>query len=710
MKPEIILPPKYYLSHFQEFLTLLRQNYRPYFEHQHQQFLDQFDSLTEDSKCSFIRMVNRKGTLFSVETLRYQEIADTEASLEELQDKNFVRRACAQDLPAILSGLKKEKLLALLAGHSRPLKKSWSKTQLVALAVEEAGHIQSSCPQIFQNWVVQLKEEELEYLMFLFFGKIQSNLTLYALRDLGIRKTSTQKTTFESRFSSLEEARTHYFFSILIGRPGSLSLVTAADIHAWPSPPDHLCFLLREEALLSLYNQRRESCDPQALLEILEHCHGHPGREKRARLLYQAGHTEDCLEVLHAILENPNIDEEYLFAEDFMARKFGVRKRSLLTETLRNAQKIEIDESYFRHPELGIQDHLKSKGIKSYFAENDLWNSLFGIFFWHELFESTASALFNEFERSPRDLYGSLFFERHEAAIRRKLELLEDKQKLFEYIGEIYSSKSEIPNGVFSFQEDTLELVSTFLQKASAVGVREILLHMAQDYRNRNTGYPDLMCVCENEVFFYEIKAEGDSLKNKQLKQLLALSRAGFRVEVIGVEYKFNPEQTYVVVDIETTGGSPGHHRITELGAVKVQGGKVIGSYQTLVNPERPIPRMIQDLTGISNQMVVDAPKFREVADAFNEFTRDAIFVAHNVGFDYGFIQKEFEKIEKRFVRPYICTKAAMRKYYPGLSSYGLKNLTTHFSIPLTEHHRAMCDALASAQLLFKINDKRAGL
>ena len=89
---------------------------------------------------------------------------------------------------------------------------------------------------------------------------------------------------------------------------------------------------------------------------------------------------------------------------------------------------------------------------------------------------------------------------------------------------------------------------------------------------------------------------------------------------------------------------------------------------------------------------------------------QDSIFVAHNVKFDYGFIQREFAKVGVEFVRAHLCTCAGMRKTHPGLKSYGLKNLTEHFEIKLDQHHRALSDARAAAELLVLMNRKRGDI
>jgi DNA polymerase-3 subunit epsilon len=163
-------------------------------------------------------------------------------------------------------------------------------------------------------------------------------------------------------------------------------------------------------------------------------------------------------------------------------------------------------------------------------------------------------------------------------------------------------------------------------------------------------------------------------------------------------------------VDVETTGGRGEHHRVTEIGAVKVRNGAIVGRFSTLLNPQRSIPPGITRLTGITPAMVEDAPYFSDIADEFEEFLQGAIFVAHNVEFDYGFISGEFARLGRSFQNPRLCTCATMRKLYPGQRSYSLAALAESWDIPLRNHHRALCDAEAAAQLLLIVNEKRSEL
>ena len=117
-----------------------------------------------------------------------------------------------------------------------------------------------------------------------------------------------------------------------------------------------------------------------------------------------------------------------------------------------------------------------------------------------------------------------------------------------------------------------------------------------------------------------------------------------------------NTERKYAIVDIETTGGLATRDKITEIAIVLHDGEKVIDQYQTLVNPERSIPPYISDMTGITDQMVADAPLFCEVAKDIVLKTEGAVFVAHNARFDYGFLREEFARLGYAYTRKQLCT------------------------------------------------------
>jgi DNA polymerase-3 subunit epsilon len=345
------------------------------------------------------------------------------------------------------------------------------------------------------------------------------------------------------------------------------------------------------------------------------------------------------------------------------------------------------------------------QGWTTYHTENGLWPVLFGLVFWDELFGS-AAGYGSEFDYRPQSLKDKTFHSRFAVEIAAKLEAIRSGAGL-ETVRETIRQRQGEPNGLFYWFDGLEALVASFLAAAPRQATADLLQKMAEDFYALRDGFPDLVLMREGQMRFVEIKGEGDQVRRHQLARLNLLRNIGFEADICRVTYRTDPDQIYVVVDVETTGGRPPNDRVTEIGAVKIQHGEIIGEWSSLINPEKRIPHFITQLTGISNDMVRDAPTFAEIADAFEAFMAGAIFVAHNAGFDHGFIASEFRRLERRFRHPKLCTVASMRKYYPGFASYGLANLCREFDIELVNHHRALADARAAAALLNLVNEKR---
>jgi len=166
----------------------------------------------------------------------------------------------------------------------------------------------------------------------------------------------------------------------------------------------------------------------------------------------------------------------------------------------------------------------------------------------------------------------------------------------------------------------------------------------------------------------------------------------------------------FVVVDIEATGAKMPPNRIIELGAYRIRGGRIVDNFSTLVNPEISIPRFVAMLTGISNEMVREAPLFAAVAPQWLEFVADAVLIAHNAPFDTNFLNHEIARVYPghRMMNPHLCTVTLSRRVLPGLANYRLETVANHFAIPIFDRHRAGSDALATAEVFLRILERLA--
>ena len=164
-------------------------------------------------------------------------------------------------------------------------------------------------------------------------------------------------------------------------------------------------------------------------------------------------------------------------------------------------------------------------------------------------------------------------------------------------------------------------------------------------------------------------------------------------------------ETDFVVFDLETTGAKTPPCRVTEIGAYRVAGGRVVEEFQTLVNPETPIPPFITGLTGISDRMVKNAPVFRDVAADFLDFIGDSVLVAHNAHFDMRFLNHEIGRIYRnyRVANPSLCTVRLSRRLVTDIDNHRLRTLADYYSIALVNHHRASDDARATAHIFINL-------
>ncbi|KKO50350.1 DNA polymerase III subunit epsilon [Arsukibacterium sp. MJ3] len=733
----------YYLQHFNELLSFVTQHYKAVLTAEATAFISDYSALSDSAQQLLVRMLNRKGLVFSDAELNYSEIGPSEPVLNQLTEAGFVAPLNADDLADFWLRLTKDTLWQLLqlaksqfsaaewAEHVAKLaiKKSQTKPQLLGSALKLPVNWLALIDTLPQRYIALQRQDTLNYLYFLYFGRIEANLSLFTLRDLGIRQAGQFKQQFQPRFTDLNQAQLAY--QLANTKPAIIALAkqlkkqpdTAepalkqwlASVNAWPASADEALLLKRSERYYQLGKLAEQYTLPVLAMRFYQLSNGFPASERLVRLYYQQQQPDAAKVLLEQLLQDPSCDEEWLFAEDFYQRKFSngatAQRRSQLTQLLHDAPVVGVDELYLGKAEQGLIAHYRQQGYTVFHGENNLWLALFGLWFWHELFEHEHSALHNPFERRPRNLASGGFYQQFSHIIEQKLQQLLEPTAARMLLVALTSHYGKA-NSVFYWHTGLADQLLPLLQYApksteTSSALAQILRAMAEDFSRHRSGYPDLLLIKDQQLQFIEVKAPGDKIQRHQLARLLALKQAGFNARIEKLQWIVDPNRIYVVLDVETTGGKAVNDRVTEIGAVKVQAGHVLDTFSTLVNPERHIPSFISRLTGISNNMVAGAPKFAAVAAKLQQFLEGTVFVAHNVKFDYGFIRAELARCDITLDLPQLCTVVNMRRYYPGLASYSLGNLCREFDINLTNHHRALDDATATVELLKMINSRR---
>ena len=701
----------YYLDHFFEMLDFVMEHNEALLDSSHLDFVRQFRKVPRDAQGLFVRMANRKGRAFRIDRLEYREISDMSKSIEDLRSGRLVREPGNEEFSDWLNLMTRAELIDLIQNlpfvlADSPQLGSASKTGLISFIMRTYPFEtvrEYACPAIVVEYA-----DALDYLIYLYFGSLREGLTAFTLRDLGIRKTRSGKQNYRPRFDSREVALAAFHYHRTRHRIRSASpdeLVEMVDeAPLWIVVDDADAIVSRNRTINLLGRSLERQQEPELALFVYLLSNQFPATERAVRLHYQLGEREEAKQLLRSLIDDPSSDEELIFAEDFYERKFGERKVGRLTEMLRGAEVLALNELGRENPEAAAVAYFEETGAEAFHVENLVWSQLFGIVFWDLLFEKQ---IHSEFDLMPAGLGTANFYGDNEAFIEERLAGLEDPDWIDQQISRVEEQIESVPNYLVDPAPELFECVRKLADLAPRQSLQVLLRELARDFRANRSGFPDLLVIENDGVRLVEVKAEGDQIQRNQLVQMERLRRAGFDVSVVKIQWVVDPEQEYVVVDLETTGGNPAWHRVTEIGAVKVKGGKIVDQWSTLVNPERTIPANIVRLTGITEEMVVDAPKFSEVGDRFREFLGEGIFVAHRASFDYGFLREEYARLEEGFSAPTLCTVVESRRHFPGLSSYGLAKLSKYFGIPLVKHHRALCDARATAELLILINQRR---
>lgn len=706
------LPTYYYHSHFVEMIRFVEAHYGHVLLDSHDTFIRDFERLPADAQRLYVRLVNRKGHVFAAHRLTYPELGDTAPLVAILREQRWLESPSEAHFDELLGFLTRAELREALAPMFVGLPGSMKKAEFVGFARANCTAADFVSRADLSRLVVQSRADEVAFLMFLYFGRLQEGLARFTMRDLGIVRTHNFRETFEPRFADREEALEHYYFETRLARLRSAPAGAVEELMdqfcEWPEPVSPGAAALRDTLAYRLGRIAEKAGDTYAALRLFQAGESAKCTERCVRMLFASGQKDEARQYLEKCIDDPGSDEEWLFARDLYERKFGNKRTSAVTDVLRAAETIDIDEAQSGSPERAAAGYFEGAGQRAFRVENALWRTFFGLYFWDELFAGDDADLHSPFEFLPRNLTTGTFYDDHRAAVDRKLALLDQPKVVIRELLRASTAHYGTPNGVFRWRRSVIDALFALLERERGEPLRQVLMRFCRDYEDSRYGYPDLLVLDAEGARFVEVKTEGDQLRRNQLLRIEQLRSAGFRADVLRIRWTLDPRQEYVVVDVETTGGRGERHRVTEIGAVKLRNGEIVGRFSTLLNPQRSIPPGITRLTGITPDMVADAPYFSDIADEFEAFMRGAIFVAHNVEFDYGFIAREFGRLGRKFRHPKLCTCATMRKLYPGRRSYSLAALAEAWDIPLRNHHRALCDAEAAAELLLIINEKRS--
>ena len=568
MPPEKIeLPPKYYLTYFQYLIDFVKKKYQHILNETEQQFLADFEALTENEKCLFIRFCNRTGSFFRTEKLKYVEIENIPESLNGLIDKGFIESLCENHLleaAEVLDIFSKSELieLAKMLNLETRGKASLKKEEVLdwLLAVgnwEDMIYLLNSedyanIHGLPHSLVKVVKQTEVQMLKFLFFGSRHGDMTEFVTRDLGFQSYEKfDEDKMVAYFQTRQEVEDK--LKVSLAREDFYLMQQAdieiLDIYNWfmdwtethRKELSEIAILTYETFSLrvALYLEKKKALD-EALI-IFRLTEESPSRERQVRILDKQKNREEAKALCELILAEPQNATEQFFAEDYLNRIEAIllkkKSKKAVTQQLHNSDSITIAATWKRQVEFGVIDYYQNRGMKAEFTENHLWRSLFGLLFWDIIFDTDSLAIHHPLQRSPSDLFKPTFFEKRKEKMEERLKMLEDEDATIVYMNRIFFEKFGLTNPLVQWYGGLFPLILTLLERLSPEQITLITLEMAKNLRQNLRGFPDLFIWADGEYSFIEVKSPTDSLSNQQLFWLRFFESVNVRSKVLRVEW-----------------------------------------------------------------------------------------------------------------------------------------------------------------------------
>ena len=561
------LPPKYYLTYFQYLIDFVKKKYQHILNENEQQFLLDFEALTEDEKCLFIRFCNRTGSFFRTEKLKYVEIEKIPESLNDLIDKGFVAPLSKNHLTEASNVLdifsKSElielaKMLNLETRGKASLKKDEVLDWLLAvgnwediiylLNSEDYANIHG----LPHSLVRVQKETEVQMLKFLFFGSRHGDMTEFVTRDLGFQSYEKfDEDKMVAYFQTRQEVEDK--LKVSLAREDFYLMQQAdieiLDIYNWfmdwtathrkelseIAIPTYGTFSLR----VALYLEKKKALDEA--LTIFRLTEESPSRERQVRILDKQKNREEAKALCELILAEPQNATEQFFAEDYLNRIEAIllkkKSKKAVTQQLHKSDSITIAATWKRQVEFGVINYYQERGMKAEFTENHLWRGLFGLLFWDIIFDTDSLAIHHPLQRSPSDLFKPTFFEKRKEKMEERLKMLQDEDSTVIYMNRIFFEKFGLTNPLVEWYGGLFPLILTLLERLSPEQITLITLEMAKNLRQNLRGFPDLFIWSDGEYSFIEVKSPTDSLSNQQLFWLRFFESINVRSKVLRVEW-----------------------------------------------------------------------------------------------------------------------------------------------------------------------------
>lgn len=535
------LPEGYYLDNFTFLLDFVSQRYSDMLSEREKQFHASFQALSPDSRKLFVRLTNRKGPYFRVDKLNYPEVKSLRAEIRALIAATFIV-SVIPDFDAAIRICSRTDLLRLeaCAGFSRSTKKQALADYLSSGQVNPVRELRIE--------VVELAWAE-EFMVFklLFFGNFHQDMTAFVMHEL-VAPFEQYKIDGNAGLFQRREVIDELIMLQSLSRVSEQLMETEGSgvdllhlVDQLPARNSEPVLSRRFDRIINRIGRYLERAD---MIEeaVCVYCRAQatPARERQARILDRLGEPYAAMAFCESIIETPLSEEELEFAQRFGHRL--AKKHQLKSNTEFNLPEQTIEQTLIQVPradsrvEICARAYYQHLGYESYYVENSLMRSLFGLCFWDIIYAPVSGVFFNPFQRGPIDLYTPDFVHSRRALIAGRFKELE-KNGPRDLAMAIYRAKIGVTNPFVHWMYVNEQLLEAALEKIPVQDLLRIFERLLIDLKNNSSGFPDLIVFDQNSYRMIEIKGPGDTLQKNQARWFRYFEEQAIPAAVVNVEY-----------------------------------------------------------------------------------------------------------------------------------------------------------------------------
>jgi hypothetical protein len=543
------LPVGYYLDNFQAVLQDVAARYGDLLHPEERARLDAFQQLPEGAQRLYVRMLTREGPWFRPEKLDYPDIPDGPGALAALLEHGFCLGPDQAGPEALVSLLRKEELAAWLRTFSVPFARGLPRAALAQALLDgvEGSRLQAALGASLHptapaglDWV--------RLLFFLFFGQGDQDLTAFILADLGrVRYEAYAIDPGNRLFATRQDVdfllTLHTLREAFEADPAAaLAPTTALLLHMEPHPGVRQ--QRRFHRLLNAVGREWERRgDPAAALACYALSERTPARERTVRLLTASQRLPEAAALAETMATRPLDVAEARFAGQCL-RRLARQVPEAALWAAGHPQPAPVPERRLalpRHPSGSVEqaalEAARAEGWEGFFTENTLWNALFGLAFWEQLFAPVPGAFQHRLQNAPADLASPLFHERRAPALEARLRELAEPGALLRELTRTAQVKQGLANAFVNWRAlDPAHLAAALEQVPASVtlGVLRVMIPNPTAFRS---GFPDLFLYRPGAVLLWEVKGPGDALRPEQEWWLHHFNGSGLGAQVAWVKY-----------------------------------------------------------------------------------------------------------------------------------------------------------------------------